>query len=214
MGCFGRNVKTTKANREKIMRTSTNVKYIKSALQALREMGEATAGEVAKKIGEDSGSVSGAFGGYRRRGLVKQVGWIDKSPIFIITDLGIGRIEIENGATSNRLKTMSAVYELFKNDSEISSQLISKIIGETRKRTTAMVLDCKKAGYLMGDNNGRLTTYEITAKGAEFLSKMTSNDVSSDVLKASEARLKAKAAPMHTMLNRIRTPQQLAAMGA
>ena len=114
---------------KKIMRTSTNVKYIKSALQALREMGEATAGEVAKKIGEDSGSVSGAFGGYRRRGLVKQVGWSDKSPIFIITDLGIGRIEIENGATSNRLKTMSAVYELFKNDSEISSQLISKIIG-------------------------------------------------------------------------------------
>ena len=40
------------------MRTSTNVKYIKSALHALREMGEATAGEVAKKIGEDSGSVS------------------------------------------------------------------------------------------------------------------------------------------------------------
>ena len=192
------------------MRTSTNVKYIKSALQALREMGEATAGEVAKKIGEDSGSVSGAFGGYRRRGLVKQVGWIDKSPIFIITDLGIGRIEIENGATSNRLKTMSAVYELFKNDSEISSQLISKIIGETRKRTTAMVLDCKKAGYLMGDNNGRLTTYSITQKGISFLQKtnICTDDKPINFLKKPVKKESSEMNGMF-MLNRMKTNSQI-----
>lgn len=196
------------------MRTTANIKYVKQAMAALKKLGRATACDIADAIGEDRNLVSGAFCGYRRRNMVVVVGWREQSPIFSITEKGCERINAEDGMTNNRIETMQASYTIVLKNKQINVDSVCSVTGNPRKSTSARLLDCKKAGYLVGDNNGRLTTYEITAKGVGFLSKMTGQDVSSDVLKASEARLKAKAAPMHTMLNRIRTPQQLAAMGA